>query len=97
MSLSLENIANDLEVIKSLLLNSKTIFNAGEAAKYLGIKPSTLYKMTAAGTIPFSKPSGKLVYFNRVDLDQWMLSNKTKGSYRNDIEAATFISKGVKR
>lgn len=54
----------------------KDILNFDEAAKYLGISKSMLYKMTAKRTICFYKPSGKLNYFKKEDLDNWLLSNR---------------------
>ena len=45
-----------------------------EAAAYMGLTKWTLYKMTAAREIPYSKPKGKTCYFKRKDLDEWMAS-----------------------
>ncbi|WP_291102457.1 MULTISPECIES: helix-turn-helix domain-containing protein [unclassified Dysgonomonas] len=54
----------------------KEILNFDEAAKYLGFSKSMLYKMTAKRIICFYKPSGKLIYFKKEDLDNWLLSNR---------------------
>ena len=42
-----------------------------EAANYLGISKSSLYKKTASHVIPFIKP-GKKLLFNREVIDQWL-------------------------
>jgi len=34
-----------------------------------------MYKHTSLNTVPFSKPFGKLVYFDRTELEKWMLQN----------------------
>lgn len=54
----------------------KKILTADEAAKYLGISKSTLYKMTMAHTIPHYKPMGKMMYFEREELERWILEKK---------------------
>jgi excisionase family DNA binding protein len=46
------------------------------AVSITGLKKSTIYKMTATGSIPFSKPSaGKLIFISK-DLLEWVNSNK---------------------
>ena len=54
----------------------KRILTLDEASKFLGISKSDLYKRTSSNTIPFFKPSGKLIYFLREDLENWMMSNR---------------------
>lgn len=43
-----------------------------EAAIYLGMKESTLLGLTARGKIPFYKPTGKMLYFERNELNEWL-------------------------
>ncbi|MGB3776680.1 MAG: helix-turn-helix domain-containing protein [Leeuwenhoekiella sp.] len=65
-----------LERIESLLLASKRVLSLDEACDYTGISRSYLYKLTASGAIPHSKPNGKLIYFEREELEQWLLKNR---------------------
>jgi excisionase family DNA binding protein len=55
---------------------SKTILSFREAAIYLALSKSTLYKMTSKKTIPHYCPGGKLIYFRRIDLENFMLQNR---------------------
>lgn len=55
----------------------KTVFTVAEACEYMGITESHLYKLTSAGKIPHYKPTGKLMYFDRSELDDWLLQNRT--------------------
>ena len=89
----LNQIVADLEEIKSLLIQSKTTLNFKEAARYIGISPGYLYKLTSAGMIPFSKPTGKMNFFSKSKLDEWLLSNQSKSRQQKEIEAATYISR----
>lgn len=41
----------------------RNLMTTTEAARYLGLKPSYLYKMMMRRAIPYYKPGGKLCYF----------------------------------
>ncbi len=56
-------------------IESKKILTFKEAAAYLGISPSALYKFNHKRIIAFSKPNNKFVYYKKNDLDAFMLSN----------------------
>jgi len=55
--------------------NKKEILSLKEVADYMGVSPSTIYKLTSARKIPYFKPGGKLVYFNRDEILTWLQSN----------------------
>lgn len=84
-------IQRELSEIKEYLLCQmslqKEILNFQEAAAFLGISKSSLYKMTSARRIPFYVPSGKLLYFKKRELEVWLLQNRqgTKGEILDDI------------
>jgi excisionase family DNA binding protein len=62
-------------IVEQTLLQ-KEILNFHEAAIYLDVSPSHLYKMTSASKVPYYKPNNKKIYFTRKDLDVWILSNR---------------------
>ena len=64
----------------------KTVFTVAEACEYMGITESHLYKLTSAGKIPHYKPTGKLMYFDRSELDDWLLQNKTYNEILSENE-----------
>lgn len=55
---------------------TKEVLTSDEVAKYMGISKSYLYKLTMRQQIPHYKPLGKLCYFNRVEVEQWLQSNR---------------------
>jgi len=73
---TLKEINGRLAVIEALLLTSKTVLTLHEVAIYTGLSKSYLYKLTHTGGIPCYKPNGKVLYFNRVEVDEWMMQNK---------------------
>jgi len=62
--------------LEDLIISAKETLTLEEAAAFLGMKRSTLYKMTHEQTIPFYKPNGKLVYFEKTDLLDWIRRNR---------------------
>lgn len=55
--------------------SNQEILTFKESAEFLKISESYLYKLTHKKIIRHSKPSGKLIYFMKQDLVDWMLSN----------------------
>lgn len=54
----------------------KEVLTAKECALYVGISQSTLYKWMFNKQIPYFKPCGKLAFFNRVEVENWLQSNR---------------------
>ena len=71
-----ETILEKLENLERLALLNKSVLNFDEVAVYTGLSKSTLYKLTCSKKIPHYKPSGKLLYFDRKELDSWLLQNR---------------------
>lgn len=84
-----------LNRIEKLLLGSKTVLTFDETCDYTGISRSYLYKLTSANKIPFSKPMGKIIFFNKDKLDKWLLSNNylTNKEIENKALAYTIKNK----
>ncbi|MDZ7757182.1 helix-turn-helix domain-containing protein [Rhodohalobacter sp.] len=69
-------------------LENENPLNAQEAAKYLNISVSHLYKLTSRGEIRHYKPGGKRIYFFQSDLNNFIKSNPVKSSNELNQEAA---------
>lgn len=63
-----------------------------QGCQYLGYAKSYVYKLTSAGILPFSKPNGKTIFFDREKLEAWMLSSPKKGQAEKLTEAATYVT-----
>lgn len=74
--------------LENLCFAAKEVLNLEEAASFLGIARSTLYKMTHLGQIPYFKPSGKLIFFEKKALLGWVRSAKSKSVDEIKEEAA---------
>lgn len=73
------NIQKYIDMIEKEFLTTK------EAAAYLGMALSYLYKMTSKKSIPFYTPTGKKIYFKKSELDDWM--NSSRVATNDEIES----------
>ncbi|TLP77001.1 helix-turn-helix transcriptional regulator [Maribacter sp. ACAM166] len=69
-------ILERLDRLEKLLIANKKVLTFEETCNYTGISRSYLYKLTAAGIIPHSKPNGKLIFFERKKIVSWLLQNE---------------------
>ena len=83
-------ILEQLDRIERLVRSHKNVLNFEEASEYTGISRSYLYKLTANGDIPFSKPRGKMIYFSKEKLDDWLLSSPSKSKAEIQQEALNY-------
>ena len=72
----------------SIKLQSKEILTLEEAAEYMGMKKSYLYKLTSSNKFKFFSPLGKLIYFLKEDINDFLLQNpnKTISSIEDDVQ-----------
>ena len=49
-----------------------------EASKYIGCALQTLYKLVQKKEITYHRPSGKTLFFTKVDLDAYLLRNRVE-------------------
>ncbi len=83
-------IIERLERIEKSVLLSKNVLTLDEAVMFTGLAKSYLYKLTASGKIPYYKPSGKLIYFQRDELERWMLRNPVKTADEIEQQAVNY-------
>jgi len=63
---------------KMLQLSVDKPMRIDEAAEFTGIKKSNLYQMVFKKKIPHSKPSGKFLFFSKLDLMNWISKRYSK-------------------
>lgn len=47
-----------------------------ETSSFLKVSKSYLYKLTSGKKIPYYKPAGKLIYFLKSEIEQWVLEGR---------------------
>ena len=89
----MEQILERLIKIENLIveqnLNQKEFLSFGETMNYLGVSDSYLYKLTSGGILPYYKPTGKIIFFKREELNDWLQSNRkgSRSEYRGGIDS----------
>ena len=63
-----------------------------EAAEYLGMKKSYLHKLMMKKEIPFYKPNGKLCFFDKDELDQWLRRIRIAPQEEVDRQAIAYVT-----
>ncbi len=88
----LQVIHQKLDAISIAMLANKVVLTFDEVAAYTGLSKSYLYKLTSGNVIPHYKPNGKNVYFNKAEIDTWLLRNEVKTNDALEQEAINHVT-----
>lgn len=85
-------IQKRLTNIENLLQSQKNVLTFDEGANYMGLSKSHLYKLTSAGNVPHYKPRGKMVYFDRLELENWLKENRIATTDEIEAKANSYVT-----
>lgn len=77
---------------ETIMENTNNLMTTTEAAAFLGYKRSYLYKLMMRRAVPYYKPSGKLCFFDREELDAWKRSCRIMPQDEIDEQAARYLA-----
>lgn len=83
-------------VADKTIFSTKEVLTSEEVARYMGVSRSYLYKLTMRREIPHYKPMGKICYFNRQEVEQWLQSNRVATDTELNNQANNYCMKGGK-
>ena len=89
----MENENKILEKLDQIILhlqNEKQIMSFEQFCGYASISKSTGYKLTHRNQLPFYRPQGKLIYFEKSEVDKWLLKNRV----RSEVEIREEVYNG---
>ena len=58
------------------MLAAKDMLTLDDVSVLTGLSKSHLYRLTCKKEIPHYKPNGKIVFFDRKEINEWMRQNK---------------------
>ncbi|MEI6068616.1 MAG: helix-turn-helix domain-containing protein [Methylococcaceae bacterium] len=90
---TLQTIVDSMEILTKAVLSNKQTLNLEEAAAFTGLATSYLYKLTSTQEIPHYKPRGKMLYFDRSELETWLRQGRVKSITEIDREASAIVAK----
>ncbi|MNK80365.1 Helix-turn-helix domain protein [compost metagenome] len=85
-----EIILHKLNRIEKHIFGLKEILNVDELSDYTGFKKSYIYKLVHSNSIAYSKPNGKVLFFERKKIDLWLLQNSFKSNFEIEEEAQLY-------
>lgn len=88
LQIKVESLEHRIESLENVLSTAKEILTLEEASVFMGISRSSLYKMTHKHELPFYRPNGKLIYFEKVELLKWMRQGRTMSEAETKEAAA---------
>lgn len=90
-----EAILSKLETIEVYsLLAAKNVLNLEDAAILTGLSKSHLYRLTCTHQIPYYRPNGKIIYFDRGELESWMKQNRIATKQEAEQAAIAYVVTG---
>jgi excisionase family DNA binding protein len=93
--ITLQNVIDKIDVLTNAVLSNKQALNLSEASMLTGLSESYLYKLTSAQQIPHYKPRGKCIYFNRSELESWLLTGRVKTNVEIEANAVNVVLRGA--
>lgn len=88
----------DIEIFNQLnriehycLLAAKKVLNFSDVALLTGLSKSHLYKLTCEHRIPYYKPNGKHIYFDRAEIEDWMKQNRVATDQEINQKASNYM------
>ena len=73
-------------------LENKEVLTLNEVGLYTGLSKSHIYKLCSTGGIPFYKPFGKVNYFDKLEIIQWLKQNRVATTREIESRASTILT-----
>lgn len=81
----------------TMFIEKEEILSLKEAAVFLKISKSCLYKKTSTKQIPHFVPGGKNIYFKKSDLEDWIFNEKVTPVSEIELETENYLNRMNKK
>lgn len=86
-------ILEKLDRIEQLTkLSAKTVLRVEDVAELTGMAKSHIYALTCRKEIPYYRPRGKQIYFDRAEVEAWMKQNRVNTREEAEQMAAVYCA-----
>ena len=72
----IEELQKRMDAVEDSLDKAKDVLSVEEAARFMDIARSALYRMTYDRSIPVYRRSGKMIYFEKADILEWIRKSR---------------------
>ena len=88
---TLKDLATHMLFIEKKMYILKEYLTVTEAADYLNLSPSLVYRLTSKHELPIYKPNGKTIFIRRDDLNRWIAKTRVMSDDEIEEYAATHM------
>ena len=81
---------NQLEIL--IVSTAKQILTVEDLINYTGFSRSYIYKLVHMSILPYSKPNGKTLFFQKNEIDEWLLQNKSSSISQLEQKANSYTT-----
>lgn len=93
-----QEILTKLEEIKNLtLIAAKSILTIDDVVTLTGFTKSYVYNLTWQRKIPYYKPTGKQIYFDKAEVEAWMRQNRVNTAQEAEQKALHYVASHASR
>lgn len=78
------------KIERLVLLGSKEVLTIEDVSLMTGFSVGNLYRMTSNKTIPFYKPLGGKIFFDKTEIENWLRTNKVETDAVTKAKANTY-------
>lgn len=96
MNTIIEKLLEIEALIKKQYILNKDFLTLEEAAEYMQLSKSALYKLTSSKKIPYYVPGGKIIYFRKIELDDWLVFNRIASTEEVTNEIDRYLNSNLK-
>lgn len=79
------------DIRKFSLLAAKNVLDIDDVVVLTGLSKGYIYKLTCKKEIPHYKPNGKLIYFDRQEVEMWMKQNRVNSFAEAEQQASKYL------
>ena len=76
-----------MNITEVIMQVQKAALSIDEAAKFIGLKKSYLYRLVYSKKISCYKPTGGRLFFKQIELEQFLFRNKQGADYEEQSHA----------
>lgn len=80
------------EIKRNTLLAAKNVLTLSDVALLTGLSKGHIYMLTSKKLIPHYKPNGRLLYFDRSEVEDWQKRNRVTTIEEADGKAAAYCA-----
>lgn len=85
------------QILVYSLLAAKNVLTLEDVALLTGLSKSHLYRLTCTHQIPYYRPNGKQIYFDRAEVEAWMKQNRVATIKETEQQAVAYVITGKQK